>query len=48
MEVKEDHDLEFEALVKELTTDISAANYPNSKENVPASEPMIIEFKIDW
>ena len=27
MEVKEDDDLEFQALVKEFTTDISAAEY---------------------
>ena len=48
MEVKEDDDLEFEALVKEFTTDITAAEYANFDENVPASEPMINEFKIDW
>ena len=28
--------------------DISAAEYANFHENVPASEPMINEFKIDW
>ena len=48
MEVKKDGDLEFEALVKEITTDISAAEYPNFHENVPASEPMINQFEIDW
>ena len=48
MEVKEDEDLEFEALVKEFTTDISAAEYANFDENVSASEPMINEFEINW
>ena len=48
MEVEEDDDLEFEALVKEFTTDISVAEYANFDENVPASEPMINEFEINW
>ena len=48
MEVEEDDDLEFEALVKEFTTDISAAEYANLDGNVPASEPMINKFEIDW
>ena len=48
MDVEEDDDLEFEALVKEVTTDISAAEYANFDENVPASEPMINEFEIHW
>ena len=48
MEVEEDGDLEFEALVKEFTTDISAAEYANFDENVPVSNPMISEFEIDW
>ena len=48
MEVEEDDDLEFEALVKEFTTDISAIEYANFDKNVPASEPMINESKIDW
>ena len=47
MEVEEDDDLEFEALVKEFTTDISVAEYANFDENVPASEPMINEFEIN-
>ena len=47
MEV-EDDDLEFEALVKEFTTDISAAEYANFNDNVPVSEPLINEFEIDW
>ena len=48
MEVEEDDDLEFEALVKEFTTDISAAEYANLDGNVPASEPTINKFEIDW
>ena len=47
MEGQDDDDLEFEALVRELTTDISAAEYANYDENVQASEPMINEFEID-
>ena len=48
MEVEKDNDLEFEALVKEFTTDVSAAEYTNFDENVPTSEPMIYEFEINW
>ena len=48
LEVEKDDDLEFEALVKEFTTDISAVEYANFDANVPASEPMINEFEIDW
>ena len=48
MEVEEDDDLEFEALVNEFTTDIFAAEYANFDENVLAFEPMINEFEIDW
>ena len=48
MEVEKDDDSEFEALVKEFTTDISAVEYANFDANVPASEPMINEFEIDW
>ena len=47
-EVEEDDDLEFEAIVKEFTTNISAAKYANFDENLPASEPIINEFEIDW
>ncbi|XP_057292492.1 tigger transposable element-derived protein 4-like [Hydractinia symbiolongicarpus] len=43
-----DDDLEFEALVKEFTTDLSAAEYVNFDANDPASEPMINELEIDW
>ena len=46
MEAEEDDDLEFETLVKEFTTDISAAEYVNFFENVPPSERMINEFVI--
>ena len=35
MEVEKDNDLEFEALVKEFTTDVSAAEYTNFDENFP-------------
>ena len=48
MEVEEDDDTEFEALVKEFTTDISAAEHANFEENVSASESVISEFKIEW
>lgn len=48
MEIEEDDDLEFKALLKKFTTDISAAEYANFYENVPASAPMINEFEIDW
>ena len=40
--------MEFQALVKKFTTDISAAEYAAFYENVPASEPMINEFEINW
>ena len=46
--VVEDDDLEFETLVKQFTTDISAAEYANFEENVSAYEPIINEFEIDW
>ena len=48
MEIEEDDGLEFEALVKEFATDISAAEHANFDENVPVSEPMVNEFEIDW
>ena len=41
-------DLEFEVLIKEFTTDISAAEYPNFGKNVSASEPMTNQIKIHW
>ena len=40
MKVEENDDLKFEALVNEFTMDISAAEYANFDESVPASEPM--------
>ena len=40
--------MEFEALVKEFTTDMSVADYAKFEENIPASEAMINEFEIDW
>ena len=48
MEVIEDDNFELEALVKEFTKDISAAEYTNFDENVLASEPMISEFEIEF
>ena len=48
IEVEEDDDLDFEVLVTEFTTNISAAEYANFDENVPAPERMINEFEIDW
>lgn len=48
MEVEEADDLEFEALVKEFTTDMSAAEYANFDENLQASEPMVNELEINW
>ena len=48
MEVQEDVDLKFAALAKEFTIDISAAEYANFDENVPASESMINQFEINW
>ena len=48
MEVEENDDLELEAPVKEFTMEISAVEYANFYENIPASEPMINEFEIDW
>ena len=41
-------DLEFEVLIKEFTTDISAAEYVNFGKNVSASEPMTNQIKIHW
>ena len=48
IEVKEDNDFELEALVKEFTKDISAAEYTNFDKNVLASEPMISEFEVEF
>ena len=48
MEFEEDEDLEFEAFVKEFAIDISAAEYANFAEKIPASESTIHEFEINW
>ena len=47
MEIEEE-DLEFEALVQELCPDVSATKYVNFDVDIPASEPLINEHKIDW
>ena len=47
MEVEED-DLEFEALVRGLSFDMSAAEYVYFDRDVPTSEPMINEHEVDW
>ena len=47
MEIEEE-DLEFEALVQELCPDVSATEYVNFDVDIPASEPLINEHKIDW
>ena len=48
IKVEEDDDLKFAALVKEFTAYISAAEYVNFNKNIPASELMINELKINW
>ena len=47
MEVQED-DLEFQALVRGLSFDMSAAEYVYFDADVPTSEPMISEHEVDW
>ena len=47
MEIEEE-DLEFEALVQELCPEVSATEYVNFDVDIPASEPLINEHKIDW
>ena len=42
----EDDDLEFEALVKEFTVDTYASEYANFEQNVPASEPICLNWWI--
>ena len=44
----EGDDLEFEALVRELRPDISAAEYVYFDVDIPTPEPMINEHKVDW
>ena len=46
MEIEE-QDLEFEALVQELCPDVSAKEYVNFYTDIPTSEPLINEHKID-
>ena len=47
MKVEED-DLEFEALVRELSPDMSATDYVYFDANNPKSKPIINEHKVDW
>ena len=47
MEVEED-DLEFETLVRELSPNMSAAEYVYFDANNPKSKPIINEHKVDW
>ena len=42
----EDDDLEFEVLVKEFTVDTYASEYANFEQNVPASEPICLNWWI--
>ena len=48
MEVEDEDDLEFAALVREFTPDISASEYVNFDTNLQASEPMINNQEIGW
>ena len=48
IEVLEADDLEFDALLKEFSTDITADEYVSFDENLPVSEPMVNTFEIDW
>ena len=47
MEIEEDN-LEFEGFVQELCLDVSATEYVNFNTNIPSSELLINEHKIDW
>ena len=47
MEVEEE-DLEFEALVRELGSNISAPEYAHFDANISASESIINQHEIDW
>ena len=47
MEIEE-KDLEFEALVQDLCPNVSAIEYVNFDADIPASDPLINEHKIDW
>ena len=46
MEIQEE-DLEFKALVQELCPNVSAPEFVNFNADIPASEPLINEHKID-
>ena len=48
MEVEDEDDLEFAALVREFTPYISASEYVNSYADLQASEPMINNQEIGW
>ena len=47
-EVEDEDDLEFAALVREFTPDISASEYVNFDADLQASEPMINNQEIGW
>ena len=47
MEIEEE-ELEFKALFQESHPDVSATEYVNFDANIPASEPLITEHRIDW
>ena len=47
MEVEE-VDLEFEALVRELSPDMSATQYVYFDGDIAIPEPMINEHEVDW
>ena len=44
----EEDDLEFEAFVRELRPDMSAAEYVYFDADIPRSEPMINEHEVEW
>lgn len=44
----EEEDLEFETLVRQLSSNISAREYVNFDTNILASEPVINEHEGDW
>ena len=48
MDVEDEDDLEFAALVREFTPDISASEYVNFDADLQASEPMITNQEIGW
>ena len=44
----EEEDLEFQALIQKLCSDVSAIEDVNFDADIPASEPLINKHKIDW